>query len=353
MLLKPRLASLVFCLVLLTLSTPARILSARQAASAPVAEDTRRGIELYRQGETREAAETLRQVTKQRPDDADAWHYLGLSWIAENKLKDAVKAFKKAVKLRPGFAVAQAGLAFTLFFTNKRSQAEREAAAALANGAQNADVHYIISVMRLENDDPAAALEEANAALALDKDFTLAYLLKSQALVRVQPDISTERYLALSKDEHAGIGRENAARMMEAAQNLEIYLTRNPQARNAGHLREQLEAMRLYGQVYTRPEPEREIFAPGEVTTKAVITFKPEPSYTEQARNNLVTGIVRLRVVLAADGTVKYPLVLRALSHGLTEKSIRAAQMIRFTPATKDGRPVSTIVTIEYNFNMY
>lgn len=345
---KPRLAPLLFCFALLTLSPPA-VLFAQQP---PVAEDTRRGIELYRQNETAQAVGTLRQITKRRPEDADAWHYLGLSLIAENKLKDAVKAFKKAIRLRPDFAVAHAGLAYALFFTNKRSEAEREAAVALASGAQTADVHYIVGVMRLENDDPDGALEEANAALQLDKEFALAYLLKSQALVRVRADVNTDRVGRLSQAERDELVRASAARMREAADNLEAYLNRHPHARDAAHQREQLETLRIYGQVYTTQEAAQGIFGT-EGVKKAVVTFKPEPSYPQRARENLVTGTVRLRVILAADGTVKHPLVLRGLSHGLNESSIKAAQKIKFTPATKDGRPIPVVVTVEYFFNIY
>ena len=38
---------------------------------------------------------------------------------------------------------------------------------------------------------------------------------------------------------------------------------------------------------------------------------------------------------------------------GLTENSIRAARKIVFAPATIDGRPVSTFIQLEYNFNLF
>src|SRR5919112_5422731 len=45
---------------------------------------------------------------------------------------------------------------------------------------------------------------------------------------------------------------------------------------------------------YNRP------FKTSEVTRKAVITSKPEPGFTEEARKNNVTGVVRLRAILSA-----------------------------------------------------
>jgi TonB family protein len=98
---------------------------------------------------------------------------------------------------------------------------------------------------------------------------------------------------------------------------------------------------------YSRPFQQRE------VTRKALITFKPEPSFTEDARKNNVTGVVRLRAILSSSGAVTGISVVKGLPDGLTEKAIAAAKQIRFTPAQKDGHTVSQYVTLEYNFNIY
>ena len=101
------------------------------------------------------------------------------------------------------------------------------------------------------------------------------------------------------------------------------------------------------------PEDYHRTFKQNEVTRKAVITVKPEPGFTEEARKNNVTGTVRLRAVLAASGSVQGISVVKGLPDGLTEKAIAAAKQIRFTPAEKDGRAVSQYVLLEYNFNIY
>lgn len=94
-------------------------------------------------------------------------------------------------------------------------------------------------------------------------------------------------------------------------------------------------------------------FQPREVTAKAVITSKPEPGFTEEARKNNVTGLVRLRAVLSSGGAVQNISVIKGLPDGLTEKAIAAARNIRFRPAQKDGRNVSQYIVLEYNFNIY
>jgi TonB family protein len=98
---------------------------------------------------------------------------------------------------------------------------------------------------------------------------------------------------------------------------------------------------------YTRP------FRANEVTKKALITYKPEPGFTEEARNNGVEGVVRLRAILSAGGEVTNISVVKGLPDGLTERAIAAARQIRFTPAEKDGRVVSQYAVFEYYFTIY
>jgi TonB family protein len=99
-------------------------------------------------------------------------------------------------------------------------------------------------------------------------------------------------------------------------------------------------------------DPNR-IFSGKDVTSKARVLSKPEPQYTEEARKNQVTGTVVLRAVFTSGGQVTNIRAVSGLPYGLTERAIAAARQIRFTPATKDGRPVSMYIQLEYNFNLY
>ena len=93
------------------------------------------------------------------------------------------------------------------------------------------------------------------------------------------------------------------------------------------------------------------VFYQNEVTTRAVLTKKPAPEFTDAGRSAGISGTVRLRIIMSADGTVSHFFVIKPLSHGMTEAAIEAARKIKFTPATFNGRAVSQFVTIEYNFN--
>jgi TonB family protein len=99
-------------------------------------------------------------------------------------------------------------------------------------------------------------------------------------------------------------------------------------------------------------DPSR-VYTGREVSEKARLLSKPEPSYTETARQNRVWGTVVLKVVFSASGSVENISVVSGLPDGLTESAIDAARKIRFIPAKKDGVPVSMWMQLEYNFNLY
>ena len=82
----------------------------------------------------------------------------------------------------------------------------------------------------------------------------------------------------------------------------------------------------------------------------AVILFQPLPRYTDEARRNKFTGSIRLQVRLDADGTVSDVRPLGVLPFGLTEAAEEAARNIRFTPAMRDGAPVSSWEEVRMEF---
>lgn len=98
---------------------------------------------------------------------------------------------------------------------------------------------------------------------------------------------------------------------------------------------------------------ENHVYSGREVTTKIRVLEKAEPTYTERARQFGVQGKVALRAVFSKNGEVTNLQVVSKLPHGLTQQSISAARAIRFIPATKDGQPVSTWMTLEYNFHLF
>jgi TonB family protein len=96
-----------------------------------------------------------------------------------------------------------------------------------------------------------------------------------------------------------------------------------------------------------------QVFPASELTQKVKVFHKPEPTYTEGARKYHVNGTVTLRAVFSKNGEVTKVDIIKRLPHGLTQAAMRVTRGIRFTPAMKDGRPVSQYVELQYNFNFY
>jgi TonB family protein len=328
-------------------SGTATIASAQTAVTPVVnSEEQRRGVELYRQDKFAEAAQLLRKSLKKNSSDDVGWYYLGLALLNQlqpKEMKEASKAFETALKINPHFAAAHTGLSYSLLFRNKPSDAIREAQTALSIEPGIPDAHYVIGVVRLRAGANEDALQEAETAIKLNPQFASGYLLKSQALASFFGDVLVE------KENESGDVRR--IRYTEAADALLKYLQLDPNAKNKEAWIEQLESLRFFSQ---RTAKNNEVvFSGKQVTTKARVLTKPEPTYTADARGAQVTGTVVLRAVFASDGTVKHFIVVKGLPNGLTEAALRAARRITFTPAMIDGRPVSMFIQLEYNFNLY
>ena len=333
-------------------------------AQAP-ADDFDRGKQMLAQGDVKGATAAFKRASGQRKTDADVWYSLGLALGRDHNPKEARKAFERAVKLRQNWADAHAGLAFSLLTLGKPRDAEKSARRALSADPQHGEAHYVIAYLRFDEEKFSEALAEAEAALRARPEFAAAAYLASDALLNVYVEESARQGRnhpmppATSPEERKALlaRREEAlaplkARIRELAERLDSFAAAQPGAPDAESWREQAESLRLYG----RPASEggyAGLVPADQLTTKAVIFFKPEPGYTEKARKNDVTGVVRLRAVLAADGRVRHIIAIKRLPDGLTEKCISVARMIRFKPATLDGRPVSQYVVLEYNFNIY
>jgi TonB family protein len=86
---------------------------------------------------------------------------------------------------------------------------------------------------------------------------------------------------------------------------------------------------------------------------KPEILYRERAKYTEEARNQKVSGTIVLVVVFSKQGKAIVYSVIRGLPNGLTETAIESAQKIRFNPAMKDGQPVSVKGTVEFSFSLY
>jgi|SRR5580704_3337650 TonB family protein len=90
----------------------------------------------------------------------------------------------------------------------------------------------------------------------------------------------------------------------------------------------------------------------GAATTPVEITFKPNPVYTDEARNLKIEGEVLLEMSFSANGELHVNRVVRGLGHGLDEAAVAAANKIRFKPAMRVGVPVDSTAVVHVVFQL-
>jgi TonB family protein len=301
-------------------------------------------VKRLRAGRNTQVLDELNKAVNENGLNADAWYYLGIAYLQHNNFKQASKAFDRAKELQPGLAAStHAQLAYTLVLRNQLQRALAEVTKALDLDPTNVDALYTMAVIKLRNRARDEALKHADAIIASKPDLAEGHLLRSMALVG-----SNEHTTSFQPEtQPARLQRHQAA--LNA---LEQYLRLSSDPRAAQDWQEQLESLRFYVANDLGRGP-LEIYSGRDVTTKARIIEKTEPSYSETARTEQVAGTVLITCVLAADGTTQHVLVLQSLTHGLTEASIAATKRIKFEPAILNGRPVSTLMQFEYSFNLY
>jgi TonB family protein len=90
----------------------------------------------------------------------------------------------------------------------------------------------------------------------------------------------------------------------------------------------------------------------GPATTPVEITYKPNPVYTQEARDLKLEGEVLLEVNFSANGSLHVNRVVRGLGHGLDEAAVAAANKIRFKPALRFGTPVDATAVVHVSFQL-
>jgi TonB family protein len=105
-------------------------------------------------------------------------------------------------------------------------------------------------------------------------------------------------------------------------------------------------------QQVTRPGARTQQLDGGPATTPVEIIAKPNPVYTEEARQLKLQGEVLLDVMFGANGQLHVNRVVRGLGHGLDEAAVAAASKMRFKPALRSGQPVDSTAIVHVVFQL-
>jgi hypothetical protein len=84
------------------------------------------------------------------------------------------------------------------------------------------------------------------------------------------------------------------------------------------------------------------------------ITAKPRADFPHS--ENLQSGatkIARVAIELRSDGHVGFIVPIQERPDGFYQNAAAAAKRIKFNPAQKDGKPVTTVIIVEYSYSVY
>lgn len=152
-------------------------------------------LDLQRPGEAEAEADRL---VARDPRDAEAWGALAAARGALERHADAEAAYRRALELRPDYAVARHNLGALLMRQQRAEEALRELDTAVAHGVRGREIQFnraraLFDLYRFEEAD--AALESVVAASPLDAESQL-FLAKLRYMQGV-PDFTRSIELAI------------------------------------------------------------------------------------------------------------------------------------------------------------
>jgi TonB family protein len=94
------------------------------------------------------------------------------------------------------------------------------------------------------------------------------------------------------------------------------------------------------------------VFQLGQGVTWPKSLYNPEPEFTDAARAAAFQGKVGMTLVVDSTGRVKNVRLIHPLGMGLDENAVNTVSTWRFTPATRDGKPVAVALYVEVDFHL-
>jgi tetratricopeptide (TPR) repeat protein len=127
------------------------------------------------QGRTGEARDCFEKALRLKPGFAVAYNDLGNTWLRDGDLENAMRNHRKAVDLQPDYAEAHNNLGIDLVKAGNYNDAIASYRRAIAVDPRYAMAHYNLANALVRVNDAAGAERHYRQAIALGHDFALAY----------------------------------------------------------------------------------------------------------------------------------------------------------------------------------
>lgn len=228
----------------------------------------------------------------------------------------AQSGVKHALALKPKSPEALFMAAQVYLHEGARSMAIESLTKAIDAQPVYPQAHFLLARCLLDSGKTENAREEANIALGQGASLFPAYRLLGEI------DFAEGKY-------------EAATTPFETA----LRFAQTTDEKEAAKLQRELEDLRVLVENLKRVAALEE-GQKGSDVVRPVPLNNPAPRYTEEARQLKLEGAVSLVVMITENGDVDSVVLVRGLGNVLDEQAIEAARQLKFSPATKNGKPI-------------
>lgn len=255
-------------------------------------------------------------------DTAEAHLKIANEAFASKKFDIAKDEAKRALKLEKNSPAAHVMFARVYREQGKSKEAIKSVTEAIRHRQNYAYAHYLLAILIYERNEPEnfeQSAKEIDLAISQGITYSSAFALKGTLSI------------AAGKLE---TGLENYKKAREVI---------SPNDPELPMLQEQIAALESY-MAFKTPKDDPSYKRPQALNA-------PLPNYTEEARNKNIQGVVKAKIFVDERGEVKSILLISRLGYGLDEEAVMAVRKLKFTPATKDGKPTPHWMEIQIEFS--
>jgi protein TonB len=111
-------------------------------------------------------------------------------------------------------------------------------------------------------------------------------------------------------------------------------------------------ALGVFALLCTSPIAAQDVYRLSDQITPPKPVLTPGARYPPSAMSKRIEGVVELELDVMPDGTVGTVAMVKSLDAELDKSAVDTARQYRFTPGTKDGKPVAVRTVVQIHFTL-
>lgn len=244
--------------------------------------------------------------------------------IKNEEWRGAKAGIMRAMALKPDLPETRFLAAQVYWHEGARSMAMESLNKAIEAQPIYPEAHFLLARCLFDVSRHEEARQQAATAISQGMPGFIAYRLLGEV------------DFAEGKFEAAALSFEEAARFAQPSEQAD-----------AADLKRESEGLREFIKLVPTIEAQQ---APD--VLRPVLLNSPRLAYTDDARKSKIQGAVSMVILVTEMGDIDSVIVFRGLGHGLNERAIEAARELKFSPATRNGKPIPYWTKVQIEFNL-